>query len=139
MPTSPRSLALAAALVAASTAVARADTPKRVEVAPWCSRTAERVGFHLAFADGAHRTVLNLVCDLKSGSCSGARLELGRVDRGEALGALELGAIAARVHESPERVSEIAWGSHALLFDSRAGFATFDGVRSVCPRSVQKD
>lgn len=126
-------ITLVAVLLTCAAAVARADTPKRIEVAPWCSRTADRLGFHLAFVNGVRRTVVNLTCDRKSGACSGARLELGDVECNNTLSYLALGAITgARIEQADSESSRIGWGAHVFTMNHSGGFVTLDGVRSDC-------
>lgn len=133
MLTPARTMAAAAAVAATFVATAHADAPTRVEVAPWCARTAERLGFHLAFMDGPRRTVASLTCDLHSRACSGATLELGGLDRGERLTSLALNPItSARVEFAGLEFSKVRWGQHVFTVNHAGGFVAFDGVRAEC-------
>lgn len=124
---------LAAVLVTCAVAVARADAPKRIEVAPWCLVDAAHLGFHLAFPDGSRRTVVNLTCDRTSKTCAGATLRLAELDRGAPLGVLDLGAVkGAELTQSDMDASRVRWGGHAFTFNHRLRFVTFDGVRADC-------
>lgn len=116
---------------------ARGDAPRALAVTPWCGRTADRVGFHLAFANGARRTVVNLSCSMNSGECTGAQLDLGAVDRGAPLTALALNPITgARLDPSrgPDGSLRIGWGTRAFLFARDLGSVAFDGTHALCGR-----
>ena len=122
-----------AILATCAATVVRADAPTRIKVAPWCSRTPDRLGFHLEFVTGMQRTVINLTCDLKASTCSGAKLDLAAADRGEALGPLALEAITgARVDRAGPGANRLHWGNHLFEVDHRSGFVTYDGMQTLC-------
>jgi hypothetical protein len=125
-------LALVAALLLLPLAMARADAPLRIKVEPWCARTADRVGFHLAFDDNKSRTVFSLTCNRDSRECSGAKLELSGIERGGALGALSLGPVAAQLEHTGGEVSHIRWGNRIFTFNHHQGFVALGGVRASC-------
>lgn len=134
MPKPARSVLLAAAaLLVAVATMARADAPRRIEVTPWCARTADRLGFHLAFPERSGRLVVNLTCDLKARECSGATLRVDTLDRGAALGWADLDPITgARVAESGADGTRIRWGLHAFDVHRDLSFVSRDGTRSAC-------
>lgn len=128
----------AAVLLTCAATIARADTSKRIEVVPWCSRTADRLGFHLAFVSGMRRTVVNLTCDRKSRACAGARLELGDVERSNTLSYVALDAIiAAQIEHADSESTRIGWGAHVFTVSYQGAFVTFDGARANCERFLR--